>query len=234
VAVRCWRPSRQGAAAWEGPPRQPPATPGAARATTATGLYGVSRVLSFLGEAAGGSATPQPGHSRGSQLAHGPEGRRGPAQKLPPASGQRRRKWGPPPTPSTAEADTRATAAMAAGGNGGQHTANRTGTGGGPGSASAREAGRPRTSNVPDKRQLFRFSQLSNNGAASGTCNRPGIAQFHGTAFHGSDPQWSGQVAERAPAPGFRKYNVRGCCGPRNRESMSVHDPARNSDGTEA
>gem|GEM_PF-3830380 len=49
VAVRCWRPSRQGAAAWEGPPRQPPATPGAARATAATGLYGVSRVLFLSG-----------------------------------------------------------------------------------------------------------------------------------------------------------------------------------------
>jgi hypothetical protein len=36
----------------------------------------------------------------------------------------------------------------------------------------------------PRQRQLFRFSRLSNNRAASGTCNRPGIAQFHGTAFH--------------------------------------------------
>ena len=42
-----------GTAVRRGPPRQPPATPGTARATAATGLHGVSRVLFFLGEAAG-------------------------------------------------------------------------------------------------------------------------------------------------------------------------------------
>jgi hypothetical protein len=40
----------------------------------------------------------------------------------------------------------------------------------------------------PRQRQLFRFFQLSNNEAASGTCNRLGIAQFHGTAFPRRNP----------------------------------------------
>jgi hypothetical protein len=64
-----------------------------------------------------------------------------------------------------------------------------TGTGFGP-----RQRQRTRTRAAgscqqhPRQRQLFRFSQRSNNGAASGTCNRPGIAQFHGTAYHKRDP----------------------------------------------
>src|ERR1019366_1583269 len=96
------------------------------------GSAGVSRVLSFLREAAGGSLPVLPGGSapvrwriegqRGKQQPR--EGRPGPAQKLPQASWPRRKKWETPPirppTPSTPEADTRAPAATAAGGDGRQ------------------------------------------------------------------------------------------------------------------
>ena len=99
---------------------QPRLPSGMARATAATGLHGVSRVLFFLGRGCGrlvagvagrlapapvgwrierergkqqlvGSVAPQPSH-RGQATANGPEGRRGPAQKLPPASRQRGKK----------------------------------------------------------------------------------------------------------------------------------------------
>ena len=88
-----------GTAASEGPPREPPATPGAARATAATGLPGFPRCFLFWGgcgrlgagvagagpapvcsrleggarETAGGGAPPRHGHATGgSQPAHGP------------------------------------------------------------------------------------------------------------------------------------------------------------------
>ena len=73
-----------------------------------------------------------------------------------------------------------------------------TGTGGGP-----RQRQRTRTRAAgncqqhPRQRQLFRFSQRSNNGAASGTCNRPGIAQFHGTAFTRRNPRFPISAAPR-------------------------------------
>ena len=48
------------------------------------------------------TAKPQPGQP----AAHGPEGRRGPAQRLPPASWPRRKKWETPPLAAKAPDET--------------------------------------------------------------------------------------------------------------------------------
>ena len=88
-------------------------------------------------------------------------------------------------------------AKRAAGETDGNH-GESTGTGFGP-----RQRQRTRTRAAgscqqhPRQRQLFRFSQRSNNGAASGTCNRPGIAQFHGTAFTRRNPRFPISAAPR-------------------------------------
>ena len=131
---------------------------------------------------------PQPSHSRGPPPVHGPEERRGPRGSFPGPPGSAGRSGGRRRHRSTPEPDTTTTAATAARGDGGQprwehrhwwrpRQRQRTRT---------RAAGS--CQQHPRQRQLFRFSQRSNNGAASGTCNRPGIAQFHGTAFGGRNP----------------------------------------------
>ena len=45
-----------------------------------------------------------------------------------------------------------------------------------------------RTGNMPDNVSYFVSLNCPPNGAASGTYNRPAIVQFHGTAYHGTDP----------------------------------------------
>jgi hypothetical protein len=58
-----------------------------------------------------------------------------------------------------------------------------TGTGGNP-QPQRRESRQVPVRQHARQRQLFRFSQLPPNGAASGTCNRPGIAKFHRPVLH--------------------------------------------------
>src|ERR1035437_7854682 len=139
---------------------------------------------------------PQPSHSRGSQpptAQKDGEARRRNFPR-PPGSGggsRRPRRWRrKPPTKlrgrryvahGTSHQDPAKRPAGETDGNHGEST----GTGGNPQRTPThkRESGQAPDRQHPRQRQLFRFSQLSNNGAASGTCNRPGITQFHGT-FH--------------------------------------------------
>ena len=103
--------------------REPPATPGAARQRRRPVCRGwsCSCVLEKQQVVVLRHATAKP-----REVANPCMARRTarPARKLPWPSWQRRKKWGPPPTPSTAEADTTTTAARAARaaeGDGGQH-----------------------------------------------------------------------------------------------------------------
>jgi hypothetical protein len=57
---------------------------------------------------------------------------------------------------------------------------------------------------MPDNVSYFVSLNCPPNGAASGTYNRPAIVQFHGTAYHGTDPGsldgWA--VVDRNRPPG--------------------------------
>src|ERR1017187_7908847 len=160
-----------GTAASEGPPPEPPATPGAERQwrqRVCTGFPGCflfwgrlrelvagvgGRLLLCVGELRGsttagyGHATGQP---PGAPAQEDGEDRR---RKLPPASRQRRKKWGPPP--STAEADTTTTAAMAARGDGRQPRREHRHRWRPAAAPAHRKRAGPRTGNIPDNASYF-------------------------------------------------------------------------------